>query len=154
MTDVSHLTPSGGQKHPGPIAECTYPQCSEWAHRAASSEPTEMRTDAWDLWWLATAQRDVAAMSGKVGEYGAIDLRLIGQVLQEIGPGLAKLPNDEAVHTELGTFFYLLGKVARMASAYKEGRAPIRDTLDDGSVYATMMRRIRTAGGWPNAEKE
>lgn len=96
-------------------------------------------------WWREVTEQDIAQMLPKVGEYGAYDLSMIGNTLLDI---LDRENQPDRVGQEMGCFFYLLGKVARMASAYKEDRLPSDDTLHDIVVYAMMIRRIRAKGEW------
>lgn len=96
-------------------------------------------------WWRNTADADAQRTVPKATEYGAYDLEVIGATLMR----LMGWENEPArVGSELGVFFYLLGKVARMASAYADHRLPSDDTLFDATVYSMMMRRIREAGEW------
>ena len=97
-------------------------------------------------WWVKMALDDLRLMMPKMKEYGAADLEAIGAALIEAG---VRLPGGMAP-AELGTLFYLIGKVSRMAPALGVGDAPSEDTLMDAEVYAKMCRRIRRVGGWPN----
>jgi hypothetical protein len=97
-------------------------------------------------WWRGVTEADIDKMLPKVTEYGAYDLSVVGSTLVDMLPWDQNTP--ERVKQEVGCFFYLLGKMARMASAYKEGRLPSDDTLHDIVVYAMMIRRIRDRGEW------
>lgn len=96
-------------------------------------------------WWRKVTEVDIHQMLPKVSEYGAYDLSMIGRTLLDV---LDRENVPERVGQEMGCFFYLLGKIARMASAYKEGRLPSDDTLHDAVVYLMMIRRIRHFGEW------
>lgn len=103
-----------------------------------------------DEWWLTTAEDEIARTVPKVREYGATDLVDIGQMLART---MKRTVSDEEA-TELGIFFYLVGKVARWQSAVERGERPSDDTLFDISVYCRMAQRTRYAGGFPGAERE
>lgn len=105
----------------------------------------------WDLpgslmqWWMETAERDCEAATAKLGEYGSFDLLVVGQMLAHMAGW------DDATDaqlTELGTWFYLCGKIARGYDAVREHRLPSDDTVHDIKVYATMIERIRQHGSW------
>lgn len=94
-------------------------------------------------WWMGLAQADLDRMLPKVTEYTASDLLLMGQFMEHwlglpVGTG-----------KEAACVWYALGKVARAVSAYREGRLPSEDTLQDLEIYAKMARRIREKGNWP-----
>lgn len=105
-------------------------------------------------WWRDKAEKDLAMLLPKAGEYGAVDLVIIGQTMARISEGLAgrTLSDDEAA--EVGIFMYVVGKMARWEAAIIEGRRPSDDTLLDINVYSRMVERIRVTGGWPHAPKE
>lgn len=106
-------------------------------------------------WWEKQAHAEVAPLLLKMTEYGgsgsAVDLIEIGRKLSELGPRLAALGADPADQSELGVYFYLVGKMARWHAALMEGRKVSDDTLHDIGVYVRMVQRIRESGGWPNA---
>lgn len=100
-------------------------------------------------WWATTAQRDAEAFVPKFEEYGSQDLQDIGRRMESLVAGRAgrkprKLSDEEA--TELGIYFYLEGKLARMHEAIKRGDRASDDTLLDLTTY-TMMARMNRAGG-------
>lgn len=101
-------------------------------------------------WWVETARKEIDDMTAKMVEYGgngrAEDLIQIGQTLA-LTSG-RKVDDEEA--TELGIYFYLIGKMARWTAAVVEGDRPSDDTLHDISVYTRMAQRARHSGGWPN----
>jgi hypothetical protein len=70
-----------------------------------------------------------------------------------IGENIAELLEwrnvPDALLQELGCFFYLQGKIARLISDYKQKRPGKADTLHDISVYAMMMRRLQQTKNWP-----
>lgn len=110
-----------------------------------STDLTDQQSELME-WWQTQSERDLAELLPKVGEYGAFDLQIIGDVLATMSNWDQNTPTR--VKEELGCFFYLLGKVARMASAYRENRLPSDDTYHDAEVYAKMVRRIRDRGEW------
>lgn len=99
-----------------------------------------------DEWWLDLASEDYKGFQPKVAEYGTRDLIQIGRTLVAFGQKQhVDLP--ERVYGEVGTMFYLYGKVARAMEAYARGDLPSEDTLHDIGVYATMARAYRQRGG-------
>lgn len=106
--------------------------------------------DELSKWWVESAHKEIADMTIKMVEYGgngrAEDLIQIGQTLAATAG--RKIDDEEA--TELGIYFYLVGKIARWTAAVVEGDRPSDDTLHDISVYVRMAQRTRFAGGWPN----
>jgi hypothetical protein len=95
-------------------------------------------------WWTQQSRAELVKIGPQIHNYGAFDLEIMGRVLGDMVDGVSQL--DRA---EIGCGFYLLGKVSRMMSAYREGREPSRDTIMDIIVYARMILRIRDSGGWP-----
>lgn len=93
-------------------------------------------------WWLAVAEADADMAERKAAEYGSEDLEHIGKTLRRM------MKVDPAVsNVELGIFFYLAGKIARITEAIRTGRAPSDDSYRDLEVYARMVRRARETGG-------
>jgi len=118
-------------------------------------QPTSAESPHIDLrdWWMSKAAGEVEPMIAKMMEYGgdgrAIDLIEIGRTLQISG---VKVPDDDASSaelSELGIYFYLVGKFARWTAAIAEGRPVSDDTLHDIGIYVRMVQRIRESGGWP-----
>lgn len=97
-------------------------------------------------WWRDQAQEEINKTIPKAVEYGAGDLAEIGRTMGRL-MGRDKLTEQEA--TEIGIFFYLVGKVARWEQAIHEGRQIGLDTLFDAKVYLGMAIRTRQVGGWP-----
>jgi hypothetical protein len=106
-------------------------------------------TESIRTWWSELAEEDAAGAILKREEYGSADLPEIGRaVLGWRGEALS--PARAAAQ---GSFFYLLGKVARLqqqlaawdgSSAYPG----LEDTLRDLTVYSMMIRRIVQTGAW------
>ena len=94
-------------------------------------------------WWMGVSEGDYWPFEAKLYEYGAGDLAAIGHDLAELAHWEDA---DDAIKAELGAYFYLRGKVARMSSAYAARRAPSIDSLHDITVYSMMLRRIRDTG--------
>ena len=107
--------------------------------------------DALRDWWETKAQEDIKAVVPKAVEYGATDLAEIGRTMGMV-MGHDGLSHEEA--TEMGIYFYLLGKMARWTDAIKNGKRPSHDTLHDIKIYTTMAQRNRDVGGWPFAHEE
>jgi hypothetical protein len=99
-------------------------------------------------WWMNRAHGEVVAVAPKAVEYGATDLAEIGRTMGLI-IGRENLSTEEA--TEVGIYFYVLGKMARWTAAIREGRRVSDDTLLDISIYVKMQQRNRDVGGWPFA---
>ena len=101
-------------------------------------------------WWVKSAHDEIASMTAKMVEYGgggrAEDLLQIGHTLATTQG--RKVTDEEA--TELGIYFYLVGKMARWTAAVVDHDRPSDDTLHDISIYTRMAQRARVAGGWPN----
>jgi len=101
-------------------------------------------------WWDQAAHNEIAGMAEKMIEYGgkgrAEDLVQVGRTLAQI----AGRDVDDEEATELGIYFYLVGKMARWTAAVVHGDRPSDDTLNDISIYTRMAQRTRHAGGWPN----
>ena len=104
-----------------------------------------------EAWWQSVTMKDYDDMAPKIEEYGgtgegSADLRIIGDNLAEL-MGWHDAP--DAVLQELGCFFYLQGKIARLISDYKQKKPGKADTLHDITVYSMMIRRLQDAGRWP-----
>lgn len=94
--------------------------------------------------WEDQTVQELAGLLPKVQDYGSFDLELIGDVMRRAGV------NSDMSNVELGIAFYLVGKIARIASAITDGHAPSSDTYHDISVYARMALYARIHGGvWP-----
>lgn len=115
-----------------------------------AAEQPELRTLPLDDWWLATAEDEIERTVPKVREYGATDLIDIGLMLARTMGRTVDI--EEA--TELGIFFYLIGKIARWQSAIERGDRPSDDTLFDIGVYIRMAQRTRYAGSFPGEAPE
>lgn len=102
-------------------------------------------------WWEETSEAELVACVPKAVEYGSTDLAVIGRTQGRL-MGRENLTHEEA--TELGIFFYLMGKIARWEDAIINGRRVSDDTLHDVAVYTKMMQRTRAVGGWPVAPNE
>lgn len=94
-------------------------------------------------WWVAEARTEADKLVPKAEEYGSYDLRLIGDVLAHVGV------QGPGSNMETGIVFYLLGKIARVASALKDEHPPADDTYRDIAIYARMVLYIRAHGRWP-----
>lgn len=102
-----------------------------------------------EKWWLELAQEQVTKTVPKAVDYGSDDLRDLGAWLAgEMGLEGA----DEGTLVQLGIVMYIRGKLARVASAIKDGRAPSRDTWFDLIVYPTMGLRALEVGAWPGVD--
>lgn len=99
---------------------------------------TEVHAAPIGVWWEETAEADFRAFEPKLAEYGSHDLLVIGKGLNP------ELCDQDAI--EAGIAFYLLGKVARMTEAYRNGRLPSPDSWHDAAVYSMMGRRVRQHG--------
>lgn len=97
-------------------------------------------------WWLGQAEREVEATAPKAVEYGATDLIWIGRTL---GLLLGRKDISDTEATELGIFFYQVGKMGRWLGAIAENRRVSDDTIFDIGIYTKMVQRARDVGGWP-----
>lgn len=101
----------------------------------------------WDKYSAEMRDRTVP----KAVAYGSADLRIMGNAMAELLPGLEGADHDERakIGQMAAVSFYILGKVARQISAFSDGRMPPEDHEFDMSVYGFMQRRIRETGRWP-----
>lgn len=102
------------------------------------------------VWWLHQATTEINRTVPKVVEYGATDLVEIGRTL---AANMGREVSDEEA-TELGIYFYLVGKLARWTDAVRRQERPSDDTLFDLGVYVRMAQRNRSAGGWPGIKED
>jgi hypothetical protein len=104
-------------------------------------------------WWSLKASDEIDMVVDKAVEYGgngsAIDLLDIGYAL---ALAIGRQVDDEEA-TELGIYFYMVGKMARWKAAVTEGRRVSDDTLTDINIYCRMAQRTREVGGWPFGPK-
>ena len=97
-------------------------------------------------WWITTASNDAEGMGAKMNEYGAGDLVEIGKAIQASSPDLSGIDPFE-----IGVYFYVIGKIARVTSAHRRGKPASTDTWHDLSIYAKMVE-ARRASVWPKDE--
>jgi hypothetical protein len=107
-------------------------------------------------WWMDKANTDVTQLVDKMIEYGGLgrasDLAEIGVKMIELGmpkPDSTEVVDYPAYAAEVGIYFYMVGKMSRWSAALEAGRQVSDDTIHDLKIYATMVQRIREAGGWP-----
>jgi hypothetical protein len=98
-------------------------------------------------WWRDAAEAEIEQTVSKAVEYGADDLIAIGEEM--IATGVAHSEGSVEETTEIGIFFYIVGKMARWRSAVRRGVRASDDTLQDIGIYVRMVQRARQAGGWP-----
>lgn len=103
-------------------------------------------------WWRDQSHAEMLACVPKAIEYGATDLAVIGRTMGRLMGRNGDLTHEEA--TEIGIYFYLVGKLARWEDAIVHGRRVSDDTLLDASIYIKMQQRNRAVGGWPIAPGE
>lgn len=139
-----------GFDNTGPGASSYIPSSEPPPEGIKAAYRLEARKVALADWWEERAASEIGMVVSKAIEYGATDLRDIGRQLAEMAD--RPLDNDDygnAVATELGIIFYVLGKVSRLVAAAKEGRQPSLDTWLDIGIYARMAQRVHETGGWP-----
>ena len=103
-------------------------------------------------WWLFLATREAEMAQEKATEYGSTDLREVGRTMaMASGLGAPEGRGTDEWYSELGCYFYAVGKMARWTDAVLSGRQVSNDTIADLKVYMTMVQRIRECGGWPAA---
>lgn len=127
-------------------------------HLTDSEESIEPAAETLTAWWVALAEDDAEKTIPKTIEYGSR-----GEDLEEIGRHMAAMANlyppftdqdtgleveDSVFYQALGCHFYIVGKHARSAEAFRHGQVPKNDTLFDTTVYSIMSRRIKEAGRW------
>jgi hypothetical protein len=96
-------------------------------------------------WWSTLSQQEALGAIPKGIEYGSRDL-------VEMGGALLRIAGQEATEeaaSEVGIWFYVLGKMGRWTAAVERGERVSDDTLNDIAVYVKMAQRIRQHGGWP-----
>lgn len=103
-----------------------------------------------EKWWWDQATTEINKTVPKAIEYGSTDLVEIGRTM---AVNMGREVSDEEA-TELGIYFYLVGKLARWTDAVRRRVRPSDDTLFDLGVYVRMAQRNRSAGGWPGVEEE
>lgn len=105
-------------------------------------------------WWHEQVELDIDMVVPKSIEYGSRDLTEMGRTLVRM-MDLPKDANvDDAFCTEVGIWFYALGKMARWTAAIERGEPVSQDTLTDLGVYTMMGRRVQEVGAWPFPAKE
>lgn len=97
-------------------------------------------------WWMDKSAEEVNMVAPKAAEYGATDLAEIGRTMGMI---INRTDLNHVDATEIGIYFYVLGKMARWTAAIREGRRVSDDTLLDIGIYIKMAQRNRDVGGWP-----
>lgn len=107
--------------------------------------------DALKDWWIDKAHSEIASVVPKAVEYSSVDLVWIGRTL---GMLLDRFNLNDEEATELGIFFYEIGKMGRWMGAIKEERRVSNDTLHDAGIYIKMAQRNRDVGGWPFGPNE
>jgi len=95
-------------------------------------------------WAAALAEADMVSVVGKIQEYGAIDLEVMGLAIADL------IPHDVTMvrGMEASITFYLLGKISRSISALAKGEPPSADTRKDIRVYAAMLEHVSIFGHW------
>lgn len=101
-------------------------------------------------WWHTQAETEIEAVVPKAIEYGSRDLVEMGHTLARL---MGQTVND-AEATEIGIWFYTLGKIGRWTEAIRRGHQVSDDTLHDIAVYTKMAQRTRVVGGWPGTSWE
>lgn len=102
-------------------------------------------------WWRHMSEEDIGKTVPKALAYGSSgeDLVAIGRTMAETSGMMAPDGvSDDQFHAELGTFFYLTGKMARAAEAFRTGNLPSADTLFDIRIYSVIWQRVRSTGHW------
>lgn len=106
-------------------------------------------------WWMRQADKEVQAVAPKALEYGAADLKIMGQGMLHLMPqegGVPMMDGREATiidGMQMAVAFYALGKVARLFGAYEKGKRPNPDSWHDLSVYCRMNLYISDFERWP-----
>lgn len=96
-------------------------------------------------WWRTHSKQTGEDFIAKLEQYGAGDLYGIGRAMAEMWE--EDIDDDTAF--ELGVLFYVIGKIERLRSAYKNGQPGSDDTWHDIHVYAKMVLAHRE-GVWPS----
>jgi hypothetical protein len=101
--------------------------------------------------WARLNQEEVQKVVPKAIEYGSGDLKLMGYALKMLlnSPRARSRDWTEPEMQEMASAFYILGKIARMFSAYERGAMPADDQPHDIGVYTRMIQILRRTGAWP-----
>ncbi len=100
------------------------------------------------VWMEDHHERLEAGTLAKAGEYGALDLQIMGASLAEVVPNLGESA-PSASKLQAAIAFYLLGKVSRVLSALAEGKPAPTDSWLDAEVYSMMGSYVQEYGQWP-----
>lgn len=126
----------------------------EDVQRTFASPEQKLRAEL-EQWWLDQAHTEINALIPKAIEYGgterSLDLIAIGRAMVDAGFPVPEFENDQAESeflSELGIYFYMVGKMGRWGAALRQGNFVADDTIYDLGIYARMVQRIRDAGGW------
>lgn len=103
-----------------------------------------------DEYWKELTNLDISKTAPKAMAYGSKgeDLIAIGRAMCDLGIPVAPGVSPEQFHTYLGTYFYLVGKLARMSGALKRGLLPSPDTTFDTRIYSVILQRTQDTGHW------
>ena len=99
-------------------------------------------------WWIQDSASRVSMVAEKAVIYGSDSLTELGRTLAKL-QGRYDVPEDEL--QELAIWSYIVGKIGRWTDAAIRGERVKEDTITDIIAYATMAKRVREAGGWPDA---
>jgi hypothetical protein len=92
-------------------------------------------------------------MIRKAVEYGASDFKVMGQALAGMIDGEVAEGEDRVMVMNhrgqlMAVAFYMLGKIARMTSAFERGELPGIDSAMDIEQYAKIYQKIAETGRW------
>lgn len=88
------------------------------------------------------------ATAAKADEYGSLDLKMMGAMLEKVMPGIGE-GSPPGTREQAAIAFYALGKISRVFSALAEGKPAPTDSWLDLEVYALMAQRVMESGQWP-----
>lgn len=108
---------------------------------------TDLHETALGAWWMDDSHDLAFGCVTKAAEYGSGDLRDIGRRFWRLANRHVHEPLTDIEAAEIGCYFYLVGKIARVDSALQRGDWASDDTWLDIEVYAKMVRAAR-AGVW------
>lgn len=114
-------------------------------------DPEKQRlADDLQVWWADKAHDEAEKTVDKAIEYGSNSMTDVGHAMARTAG--RTITDEEA--TELGCYFYIVGKLGRWADAVVAGERVSDDTLFDIGVYVRMAQRARSNGGWPGTPIE
>lgn len=132
-----------------PEATAPWPETNNSSSTESRAKSPAERLEDLTEWWMTTSASDLEMVAKKAVTYGSNSLEQLGRKMAQLQG--AEVTDEEA--QELGCWVNAVQKMERWTDAVMRGERPQDDTLLDLMVYATMARRIRHSGGWPDGQR-